>query len=662
MLSAAALLAACDGTDSAGRQVQIAGQKISAVSVREKAPTASSKRDATVYTDAVNSLKSATTGELSGQAGAAGLLTARAQAGLGEIAAKAAGLAELESLAAASKVRVGLDSWLRHQGRAAALEQYDPSKQLNDLDAQIKQRVDEAAKAKAAKQKLDGEIAQLESEAKSQLDKARAERDAETAIRQQAVNASATQRADLITQANQRRRASDGFDMQASLLRAQSAAKTPQSKDMQAEIDRLSAQAKVLADAKADLVALQKSNADQATREKADALAAAQALKDAAADLAKIRDTVPDLTDKATKTYGQAITATKAVQQKNDLDQETKSSAKLAAAMYKHAQADVLAARARGLESYAGLLKSLATASPPLPDAASYASKAESTSKEADAAFEAAKKAYEEVQADYAGISARADVKDRLTKLSESIKKLAERDIAVPAWLAGTPLKAGSSMASSGGGAAPGGPEGEVYRALQGMLDATKAGDLEKAMGMIVAKTPDDEKVLAAINSVAVGFTKLDAACKSKFKSSLPDLLKNSKNPMLAGMASQMGGAGGMGGMGLGDLGDASVDDLKIEMVDANTARLTPKDGGESLDMVKTGGDWKLQLALPGEAKAMIQPLMAIFQPMGKLMNDLSADVSAGKFAAPEDFEKALTLKMMPIMQKMMGGGGPGGG
>lgn len=659
-LAGATIAGSCGRSDTPGQVVMNTSRKVQAASLGEKAPAPKIARTTAVYTEAVASLKPAVADGLVGESSGASLISARADGGLADFQAEGAAAAERESQNVAGRVRLGYDAWLSHQARAAALEQFDPSKQLADIDAQIKQKVEDGAKARAAKQKLDSDLAALEAKAKEQLDKSRLERDAETKLRQQAVNANATVRADLITKANQHRRASDGFDKEASLLRAQGAAKAPESRDVQAEIDRLTAQSKLLADAKAQLAARAKANTDDATAAKAEAMGAAQVIKDAVAELAKVRATVPELTDKAARTYGQAVGAAKAAGQKPETDQETKASAKLASATSKHGLADLLAGRARGLRDHAELLRSLAEANPPLPDSASYRTQADEASKQHEQALDAAKKGYEDAAAEYAGVPGKQDIKDRLAKIAEALKALGEGKVEVPAWLAmSRPAGAAGSSAAAAAPAASG-AEAEVRKALEAMIAAGKDGDIERMLGMIHAKSPGDEKLLVSLGKVGAGFARLNTACKEKFGSPFADLMKQSGNPMMSGMADQMGGLGA--GMGLGDLQRASADDLEIAMTDASTAKLTPKGGGESLNMVKVGGVWKLELELPPEAKMQLGPMMALIEPIGKLMDEIAGEVKAGKYATGNEMMAAVNQKLMPVLMQGMGGpGGPGG-
>jgi hypothetical protein len=667
-LSLVAGIAGCGGADDAEQAVVDAARKMRAASVREMAPAPSMAAAAKAYADVGTKVKPALSEGLPGQTSAAGLISARATAGLALAKADEAAAAARRAAPLEARVRAGLDGWLRHQGQAAALEQFDPSRDLAAIDAGIKEKVEASSRIKAEKQSLDDALARLESQARELLERSRAERERESALRQQAVNAGAVERASLITRANEHRRASDGYDKEASLLRAQAAARAPESRQMEAEIERLTEQSRLLGEAKASLAARRKASIDQAAAEKAAAAVAAQAIRESAAELVKVHESANEPSEQAARLYGQAATAAKAAGGKPELDAETKSQARLAGATYKHAQADVLLLRADRESLLAATLRRLAEVSPPLPDAATFAAQAADAAKQADEHRAAAKAAYEEAKREYEGIPGRPDLKERLSKIGLALDRLSQGDAEVPAWLARRAVAGATAPSGSGGGSGGGGgSDSEVRRAIESMLELSRSGDFDRLLAMLHAATPADEKVLALARRMAGPMARLDAACKDRFGSSFQDLAKEA--------AGAMGGMGAgleslTGGMGLPSLEEASIDDLDITMVDATTAKVSDKGGSDSLTLRKIDGAWKIEIALPEMAMAGLEQAGPVLDALGDVAEATATDIKAGKFATPNEMMTAFQQRVMaaamkaavPAGQRPPRGGGAGGG
>lgn len=640
-------LAGCDGTSEASEAVRTAALEMQTLSLGGANPIPGRDYRVESYQRIAAKLRPHTTGGSAGTTAAANLLLARAQAGLGGVQAEELAEAERRTLTSVTGLWAMLDRYLGEQVSAEALEQYDPTPELADLDKQIRAKEEDTARVIQQKQALERELAELEARAAAESEKARAQRLQETKLRQRAANLRAVEQAQLIEQANEHKRQADAHDKEASLLRAQIAQRQPEVREFDALIARLTDQRGLLDEAKKEVQAFANSTRDRAKAARAEAENVAKNIRNALEELKKLRAEIPELADKTLQSYSAAVSAANAAARGSDLSAETRAQAKLTAAASTHARADILALRAEGATVYAKLVRALADAEPPLPNAAELRQLADGEEQKALDLKEEAEKALAEATEAYANAGGRGEAQERLQRLTEELKKIADirSGKRAPEVIADASATPGSGDAGEPAAAAAGDAEAEIREALRAMAEAGKSGDMSAIDRFIHAGGPAEQEMLAAMQKVMAAFTKLDQACKDKFGKSMNE--------------SVAAGTGGMPGM----MPEFDADSLQISVVSPTAAVVSGAAPGRTLSVVKVEGAWKLDLAsLMGAMGPAAEGMKKAAEPMAAAIERVAADVQAGKYMSVDDVMGALAMQVMPvIMQQMQGGQGGGG-
>ncbi len=615
-------LAACGGSDPANDAVQRAAMTINTLSLGGANPTPDVNLRVTAYRKIVSELQPHTSAPTPATASAANMLVARAHTGLGSFEADAVAAAELQARNMLRTLRVQFDRYVAEQAQAASADGYDPAPYLADLDRQIQEKDAEIAAAWAAKSALDKALADLEEKAAAETSLASRERQLETGLRQRAINASAVEQADLIGRANEHKRAADARDKAASLLRAQAAQQAPEGVALQAEIDRLTDQRKLLDEAKAEIRAFAKASSDRAAASRASAMQAAEQIRSAAGELAKLRAGIPEAAERATEAFDRAAQAASAAGRAGG---EAAVAAALAEAQAKHAKADLLSMRVRGLHAYAAMLEALAGATPPLPDSASFASQAQAAKSEASKLAAEARELFAEVQDTYSNSGGRGDVADRLQRLAASMEALT--GVASGDASAGITSEA-DEPADVGTDVAAADPETEVRAMLREFVSAAEAGDAAAFERYMDMSDP-------AIRALVDASMELDAACREKFGKSLNDV------------SNEFTGGQSMPGMTV--LNSETMDQFELIVESPDRVRVESPTGlppGVSVAVVKADGRWKYQMKYP-------QQLSRVFHEMAGVFSTVAQEVRSGSISTTEEMFMSIRQHMM----QMQGGG-----
>src|SRR5579862_8125044 len=169
LLACGLALTACDRrspTSVALREATITLQGLS--SNGASGPSVSERTRA--YNFVLTSLRPVADQGRNGETGHAYLLISQAQAGLAEGPATDAAAHERLALAQGQGVRDALSQWLNANALADAAASYDPTKELADIDAQVKEKMDLRLAEQQKKAGVDKTVADILSEAKAKND------------------------------------------------------------------------------------------------------------------------------------------------------------------------------------------------------------------------------------------------------------------------------------------------------------------------------------------------------------------------------------------------------------------------------------------------------------------------------------------------------------
>jgi hypothetical protein len=663
-------LGACDRQDPADEAIQAASIKLQAISGGSAAPGVTQKIRKDTYQAVLTEVKDYTSSGTPAQQAAAQLLAARAQAGMGEIAAQDAAELERSFLGTLGVARARLDQWLSQNSVAAALKVYDPAPDLAALDKQIAERGREAEALRAELEGVRAKVDGLTARAKAASEGARAKRAEEAQIRSRGDGASQTQRLSLLEQSAAVRREADALDRQAGELQAEAAKLQPVATELERQVARLGTQQDLLRTAKRDASALagRKSVASDAARE--EAMSAAKAIDEVLKDLADQRQAISGPTGDAVRQYGLAAKTAKAAVPGSV--ERGKASAQMSSAAYSQALGDVRAGQARSLGAYIGLLQLMVDATPALPSRASIASTLEAAKAEFDQARNEAREAY---GAALEGFSAGAGRSEEEKKLADNLKARLERlaDVkpeapATEAAPAGEGSPEGQPAAGSGeGGAAMGdAAQAQIRAAMDAMRADFASGDAALAIKHMHFTNPASKPVIESMIAESGVATDFDKACREKFGKGLQELIDASQLDAIRNnpMAKQMGAGLSQAGAGaiLGDVNALLGPEASIRVISAGEAEITAPGVAEGLTLVSsadTGNAWQIKIDIPSDQLGMLQMGSAMLKPVSGVLKTVAADIRAGKYATGDEMLLDLNAK---IMGAMMGAGSPPGG
>ena len=163
---------------------------------------------------------------------------------------------------------------------------------------------------------------------------------------------------------------------------------------------------------------------------------------------------------------------------------------------------------------------------------------------------------------------------------------------------------------------------------------AIENGDAAKAKSVAIT-TPDPSKFLDAMAIMAKAVKNLQTAATKKFGKEGAALTKGQN-------------------VNVGDVSKAT------ETIKGDTATLAmPNSKGQPMTMKKIGGQWKVDMSAvgkdPAASKQMMTQMTPFFTSVSKAMNELSGEISGGKYKTAAEAKAAMQTKMMSAF-----GGGPG--
>jgi hypothetical protein len=643
-------LSGCDGGDSVEQAIARAAVDLSALSPNG-APAASDQLKETVYKRVLTTLQGQAGKGTPSQNSAAFVLLSKAQTGLAAFPAAGAATIERGCQHTQRQLRTVLDQWQTLSAQGSALASYDPAPELNELARQVQEREASIKREQARKAEVDARVADLRNQAASKAAEAKGKRQEEGRIQQRMSGVSAVEGEALLRQAVAVRRQADALDGEAADLTARAAQVAPQSDQIQLEIDRLTAQRGLLLKARDEVNLRAKEIGERASVARDEARKAADSIAALTAELEKARQGLTY--DDAVRQYETAAGTAK----KASTEPGTRGSAELASGIAQQSLGDVYWSQAHGLAQHAALYDALANARPPLPDATQYKARHDEAQRALQAALEGATNAYSAAAAAYKNAGGSPQVKERLEavikRLSVSVKATSDgkKDLMAELGLTDTvPESAPAGSDPAGAGTAEADqttPAGTIQLAINYSREK-RWNDLA---GLFYFPSEQDRGVFTQVMTLAPKMDRLNEACKARFGSGLDGLGAN---------------MGGIGEMGLGGLEDFSASDFAVT-VTGDTATAMPRGGaGQSLNLRQVAGKWLLDFELPsmtggqngGATAAMMAAMMG---PMGQAVDELTAEVQAGKYGSIQDVIAALGQKMQAAMMKSMTRP-PGGG
>ncbi|MCC6677814.1 MAG: hypothetical protein IT436_11765 [Phycisphaerales bacterium] len=655
MAAGLALAAGCD-RDEGAKSVRQASTGMHTITGGATTIVPSKEREK-AYTDVINDAKAGIDAGPEA-AGAALLLTAQAQLGqadepLGQYAA-----AEREYLNRVTVARSHLAAYIEHSSQSSAARQYDPAKDLAEIEKGIATHTASIAEQQKEKAEIDAVVADLQARAKAELDAAAA-LDTEVAqLREQAARATAVQGETLIKQAAEKRRAADTRRMAGLQLQAQVDVTQPRSAEAGLLVDKFTNQ-------KEDLESTRKEIQDRDAASKQLAASAGAAAAQSAEKLAaEIAEIVKLRTGAIAETSEQARTKLNAAKGNAQKAGAASSSAKTLVGDINQSLAELAWQRAFGHAAFAQLMETLAAAQPPLSDRAKYEADAKAAREEEKKALDEAKEAFDAAKSAYNSAGAKGDAKDRLERLGELLEKSGQRaageKLDLLAAFSAKTRKSDDADAARAPETAPGADD--LTPTLEMILTSAQQGQYDAIFDHINADTAEKQQMVAALRGALPGLMRLETACKEKFGKGFIEASQQA--------AGGMGGIGAMGGMGAGGLDqlkNLKVSDFTVNIT-GDTATVTAPGTPEPMNFTKVDGRWLLTLPDMDMSNPMARMGLKMLEVTGPVFGEVAAEVENGTLQSIEAVTVSLTqklqtmpefLEMMQQMQQQLQPGGP---
>lgn len=682
MASLAGAASGCESRDENARVLSDAAVRLDVMTGGGAVPAPNPERAKAELAKLVNELRPIA-GESGPSGAAANALLARAQAGLGDLAAGRSAEMEREFVSQLSTVRATLDRWFAQNSLAAALEGYDPAREIAAIDGQIRDRTSEMESLAAEKRKQEGVVAGLRDQARQAREAAKAERDKDAALRGRAEGATQVQRLDLVSQAVRAGRAADAQERRASELEAQAGTEEPRVAELGAQTERLTRQVELLRSAQGQARARAEANKRQADEARKGARAAAEALAEQLGAISALRAKADEPIEEARKQYAAAIGAAKKGGSAGG--KEGKQSSQSSLANYQQSLGDAQSTRARSLAAYAGVLRSVGEARPALPGADAAAQGAAKAVSDMDGARKEAGEAYQAAKGLYSGMSATPVVKARLERLAKDLESLAtlgaEPPKSEPAHEEPAPggeKPAGEAAPATGETPAGGTPsgaapalapdvvqriEGEVHDAAARFSGLLRSHDVEAVRGAMEFADDQARELFDAAVPTLLSMDALDGAVKAKFGKDLATAAKESQDPAVKMSPATMmwGSLSAQGAKLLFTEEQARSAPVKVKS-ETEAALTLPQDAGDPTTFVKRDGAWKMLAKTKQPSASPAADMMKQLLPkLRTVMDELKSGVDAGQFASAEDVLKAIGPKVLPLMGPNIPGGRGGG-
>lgn len=585
-----------------------------------------------------------------GSASAAGLILAQAQSGLSEGPAAEALRLERESLNRLTVLRATFDQWLSHTVAAQAAAAYDPSAQIEEYRSAAAALDPRIAEQRTQKDQVEAQIADLRSRAKSKADEGQALALRYAEMRERSLTMTATQAEGLIREANLIKRQGDALTNDGQRLTAEADLLQPQA----VELGLLTAQ---LENQKASVERALKELEAQREASRAEAATAGAASAQAAESIKSELDALRTLrSGPLAEAYASAL------QNLSTSGASARKAATSAAAQSKlgggsasQGAGDLHLIAAGGHRQVAVFLESIAGATPAFPDATAVAQAAKEARDAEKASLESAKAAYEQARDAFSGVSARGEIKDRLTRLSETLDLVARWaggeavDLSAAARPPEPAEEAPAEQPAPDQAPAPAADDESAIRAiLAASIEGQRAGDMSAFRSMMHAASPDEQAFIDASIDSQEAIARLDNATKARFQGSFVEAL--ARNPMAGQAASTITAAL-----------NTTADDYQIT-INGDSAVASAPNIPIPVTFARIDGQWKATVDLsqiPPEARGMT---LGIMQASAEAARGAQADLEAGSLQSADAVVNAFMLKLQPAIMRLMQQQGGGGG
>jgi hypothetical protein len=614
---------------------------------------------------------------------AANLLLARAKSGLGEIAAADAADVERQFVASTTVTRALVDQWNGQHATAASLGRYDPSKDLADLDKAMAEKRAEISKLTGDKAKQDQAVGAIRAQADASRADARAQRDREAGIRASAAGKSQTVKEEIITRAAEASRAADALEKKAAELTAEADKEAPESAEIASQIERLEAQVDSLKKASENITQRAAAAREQSKNAAKEAESVGPAIAASLNALSGLRENAGKPAKDAVQRYSEASGLAGKVGGAGAA-REAKAAAGTLLAVSQQSIGDVLSMRVRSLGVYATVLAAAEAATPALPNKADVSKRAAETKAELESVRAEAEAAYEKAKSAYGGAGGGPELQAKLKAVTDALEKLkAERNKPLEAAKPAAPkgeapeAKPEDAKPMEDGEAKPEAAadvsaevreavETAVRETLTKAAEGVAAGNIGAFRDIVDLQNDAEKSMFDTTMPLALSFKKFDDACVAKYTKNFKTLLAETQattvksNPMFQMLAPQLEEAGNQAKA----MSPENVAKAKITVVSATKADVSIPGDDETKHFAKTGDAWKIVLSEQERSMAAMAGAMApMVKGMVSALDEVSGEISAGKYAAADDMLEALATRLMAAMNP---GGGrprpPGGG
>jgi hypothetical protein len=378
---------------------------------------------------------------------------------------------------------------------------------------------------------------------------------------------------------------------------------------------------------------LAKAREDLQKRAQASRAEAAQARGDAETVGKEMRALVNEVAERrsgelATLTQDATDRLQKAVAAAQQAGTGSKTSAQMTAGLYNQALGDVYWSRAQGHAAWAQMLETLGGGQPVLSDAGHYKTGAQEAQGAAKEMLDKATEAYEAADQAYQAAGAQGDAAERIERinalLAQSVKITSggSKDIRVQA-VAPEPTPAPEGGETPVAAAADGGTPNDAVRALNAALELGHTATFES---YFVAETDEQRQVLKLIEAIAPSGLRLQKAIEKRFGPEAKERVWSLQQQS-----------------GLSQLGSFGNGTTEFQ-VDGDTATATTPNG-QPLVMKRVDGRWKIDMSGATMPTETFQGAMAMAPLLSKAMDEVSAEVDAGKHQDVESVIVALGQK-----------------
>jgi hypothetical protein len=494
VVSAALLLGACDRESASSKAIQAAADKMHQIEAETLTNADDPSMRRRVYNQVISELQPVANAGSAKENASANLLIAQSKLGLGHEPALRASLLERRCAELLTEIDTRRSQWVTLNAGAEADELYDPVDDLNRIRAEIAERDREIAELREQKNEVDAEIARLRELATAKLDAAGAERAEVGEIELRASRLSAIEARPLVEDAYERRRAADALEIEGLKIGAQADVFLPTRDELALDIGRVEAQRGML---EAESRAVQ-ARADAGSARAAEARARAEALGNEIDSRVEAlnelrRGALTNTYVEADELYASAASLARRAQN------AYRERASITESKALNRLTDLHTAQSRGAARAARVIRTLAEAQPPLPDASLYANVADSYEQARDAAAETA-----------------AAHREGLTSALERAK-LIEVEYEEPGFDDGYDDEPFDEPMSDGL---------DPWNLVDQQIEIVNSKDFGRLPELIHAETPDARTILEAQFSQLEAQTRLNDAVESQFGESLWPLLE----------------------------------------------------------------------------------------------------------------------------------------